>query len=178
MTTKNESCRLWRITCGVLKPVRESCTSTFDPKPHSGARNGLWYWATRLGANPEELARVSLGVLVIVALLAIPAYLTGERAEEIIEDLPGVSDATIEEHEDAATFAFAGVLAVGALALGRLVVHWRAKPAPNWIVIVVLVLSVIVFAMTIRTADLAGRYAIRSSVQTFAPSPEEMRVEG
>ena len=68
----------------------------------------------------------------------------------------GVSKATIEEHEDAATFAFAGVLAVGVAALGGLVFHWRAKPAPNWIVVVVLVLSVIVFAMMIRTANLGG----------------------
>jgi fatty acid desaturase len=104
----------------------------------------------------EELKRVSLGAFVIVALLAIPAYLTGEPAEEVIEHLPGVSKATIEEHEDAATFAFAGVLAVGAAALGGLVFHWRAKPAPNWIVVVVLVLSVIVFAMMIRTANLGG----------------------
>ena len=59
-------------------------------------------------------------------------------------------------HEDAATFAFAGVLAVGVAALGGLVFHWRAKPAPNWIVVVVLVLSVIVFAMMIRTANLGG----------------------
>jgi uncharacterized membrane protein len=111
-------------------------------------------WA--LIQKSEELKRVSLGAFVIVALLAIPAYLTGEPAEEVIEHLPGVSKATIEEHEDAATFAFAGVLAVGVAALGGLVFHWRAKPAPNWIVVVVLVLSVIVFAMMIRTANLGG----------------------
>jgi uncharacterized membrane protein len=130
---------------------------------------GLLGWG--LIQKSEELARVSLGVLVIVALLAIPAYLTGEPAEEIIEDLPGVSEATIEEHEDAATFAFAGVLAVGALALGRLVVHWRAKPAPNWIVIVVLVLSVIVFAMMIRTADLGGQIRHPELRSDFRPQP-------
>ena len=111
-------------------------------------------WA--LIQKSEELKRVSLGAFVIVALLAIPAYLTGEPAEEVIEHLPGISKATIEEHEDAATFAFAGVLAVGVAALGGLVFHWRAKPAPNWIVVVVLVLSVIVFAMMIRTANLGG----------------------
>jgi uncharacterized membrane protein len=127
-------------------------------------------WA--LIQKSEELKRVSLGAFVIVALLAIPAYLTGEPAEEVIEHLSGVSEATIEEHEDAATFAFAGVLAVGAAALGGLVFHWRAKPAPNWIVVVVLVLSVIVFAMMIRTANLGGLIRHPELRSDFRAQPE------
>ena len=130
---------------------------------------GLLGWG--LIQKSEEVKRVSLGVLIIVALLAIPTYLTGEPAEEIIEHLPGVSEATIEEHEDAATFAFAGILAVGALALGGLVLHWRTKPVPNWIVIVVLVLSVIVFAMMIRTADLGGQIRHPELRSDLRPQP-------
>jgi uncharacterized membrane protein len=124
--------------------------------PVLGTAFGMALIAWALVRKSEELKRVSLGVFVIIALLAIPAYLTGEPAEEIVEHLPGVSEASIEEHEDAAKFAFAGVLVLGAAALGGLVIFRRGRPAPTWVAVVALVLSVIVFAMMVRTANLGG----------------------
>ena len=112
---------------------------------------GLVGWA--LLKKSEELKKVSLGVFVIVALLAIPAYLTGEPAEELVEDLPGVSETFIEQHEEAAQVAFAGVLIVGAAALGGLIFFRRGK---NWLSVIVLVLSLIVFVLMARTANLGG----------------------
>jgi uncharacterized membrane protein len=104
----------------------------------------------------EELKKVSLGFFVIIALLAIPAYLTGEPAEELAENLPGVSKASIEQHEEAAQVAFAGVLIVGVAALGGLIFFRHGKPVPNWLAVIVLVLSLIVFALMARTANLGG----------------------
>lgn len=95
--------------------------------PVLGTAFGMALIAWALVRKSEELKRVSLGVFVIIALLAIPAYLTGEPAEEIVEHLPGVSEASIEEHEDAAKFAFAGVLVLGAPALGGLVIFRRGR---------------------------------------------------
>src|SRR5262245_55365047 len=100
---------------------------------------GLVGWA--LIRRSEELKMVSFGVFVIVALLTIPVYLTGEPAEHFIEHIPGVSEEAIEEHEGAATFAFAGVLAVGALSIAGLAFGWRRKSAPKWISVAALVLS-------------------------------------
>jgi hypothetical protein len=113
---------------------------------------GLIGWA--FIRKSEELKTVSLAVFLIVALLTIPVYLTGEPAEHFIEDVPGVSEDAIHEHEDAATFAFAGILAVGAFSLAGLTLFRRSKPI--WITIVVFVLSIIVFAMMVRTANLGG----------------------
>src|SRR5215470_15297757 len=53
----------------------------------------------------EELKRVSLGIFVLTALLALPVYLTGEPAEKVAEHLPGVTEPLIERHENAALFA-------------------------------------------------------------------------
>jgi hypothetical protein len=82
-------------------------------------------WA--LLRKSEELKKKSLGFFIIIALLAIPAYLTGEPAEELVGNLPGVSKASIEQHEEAAQVAFAGVLIVGAAALGGLIFSGAAK---------------------------------------------------
>jgi uncharacterized membrane protein len=124
--------------------------------PVLGTAFGLALLAWALLKRSEELKRVSLGVLVIVALFAIPAYLTGEPAEEAIEHLPGVNEDAIEEHEDAAKFAFAGDLVLGVVALGGLVVFRGSRFAPAWLDILVLVLAVLVFAMMVRTANLGG----------------------
>jgi hypothetical protein len=50
----------------------------------------------------EELKRVSLGVFVLTALLALPVYFTGEPAEEVVEHVPGVAESLIGRHENAA----------------------------------------------------------------------------
>jgi len=83
-------------------------------------------WA--LLRRSEELKKISLGVFIIVALLAIPAYLTGEPAEELVENLPGVSKASIEQHEETAQAAFAGVLIVGVAAPGGLIFPFPVAP--------------------------------------------------
>ncbi len=39
-----------------------------------------------------ELTRVSLAALLVLALVAVAVYLSGEAAEEAVEDLPGVAE--------------------------------------------------------------------------------------
>ncbi|MGA7393380.1 MAG: hypothetical protein WCA06_13520 [Terrimicrobiaceae bacterium] len=146
--------------------------------PVLGTAFGMALIAWALFRKSEELKRVSLGVFVIIALLAVPAYLTGEPAEEVVEHLPGVSEPSIEEHEEAATFAFAGVLVLGAAALGGLIFHWRRKPVPKFVPIIALVLSVIVFAMMVRTANLGGLIRHSELRPDFQAPPGESEKDG
>jgi hypothetical protein len=88
--------------------------------------------------------------------LAIPVYLTGEPAEEIVENLPGVDEAFIEQHEEAALVAFVDILIVGVAALVSLILFGRSRPVPNWLSVIVLVLSVTTFVLMVRTANLGG----------------------
>lgn len=60
--------------------------------------------------------RFGLALLLFTGLTAIPTHLTGEGAEEVVEDRPGVSEALIERHEDAAGFALALAVLGGAVA--------------------------------------------------------------
>jgi hypothetical protein len=69
----------------------------------------------------EDLKRFSLFVLLLTALSVIPVYFTGEPAEKLIEDLPGVNEKNIENHEEAAEVALILTLASGGLALLALV---------------------------------------------------------
>jgi uncharacterized membrane protein len=124
--------------------------------PVLGTAFGLALLAWALLRKNEELRRTSLGFLIIVALLAIPTYLTGQPAEELVENLPGVDKPAIEQHEEAAELAFVGILVVGAAALTGLIFFRRGKSVPNSFSVMILVLSLIVFVLMARTANLGG----------------------
>lgn len=124
--------------------------------PVIGTFAALGLLAFGLVRNSQDLKKAALGILVIAALFAVPVYLSGEPAEEIIEGIPGVSHATIEQHEDAAAVAFTTLLVVGALALGGLV--WRRKQAlPGWLLSLTLAGSIVSAGMMAWTANLGGK---------------------
>lgn len=105
----------------------------------------------------DLLMKTALGALVVVALLSIPAYLTGEPAEEIVERLPGVQENAIEPHEEAAEGAFLSVLVAGILALAGLLCFRKGRLMPRWFAGLVLILSLVSGVLMGRTAYLGGK---------------------
>lgn len=105
----------------------------------------------------DELKRVSLGGLVLVSLLTIPAYLTGEPAEKVVEHLPGVSEALIEPHEKAAFIAFLVLLVTGAVSLIGLIWSRRRTVLPGAVVTVALLLTAVTAGLMAYTANLGGQ---------------------
>jgi uncharacterized membrane protein len=61
--------------------------------------------------------QTALAVFVFSALLAVPAFLTGEEAEEIVERIPGVNETIIEEHEESASIYIWIIGSLGVLSL-------------------------------------------------------------
>lgn len=59
-------------------------------------------------------------LLVVASVAALPAYLSGEGAEESVEHRPGVAKSLIERHESAAAQALGVTLAAGLLAAAAL----------------------------------------------------------
>lgn len=70
-----------------------------------------------LRVHNEGLKRFSLFVLILTSLSVLPAYLTGEPAEETIEHLPGVSEQLIEAHEEAAEVSLVVTVITGVVAV-------------------------------------------------------------
>jgi hypothetical protein len=63
------------------------------------------------------IQQTALGVFVFSALCAIPVYLTGEGAEEVVEKMPGVTESLIENHEDLGKNFMIVISALGLLSL-------------------------------------------------------------
>jgi len=104
-----------------------------------------------------ELRKAGLAWLVVAAITGGGAYFSGEPAEIVVEDLPGVSKPAIEEHEEAAMLAAVATGAAGALALGALVIARGPVPAPAWIFVVTVAVGLLAAALMVRTANLGGR---------------------
>ena len=69
----------------------------------------------------SEVIRLGLAAAILVALLSIPAYLTGDPAEDRLRELDrSVDRQLIHDHEEKAEVGFIAVLVTGAIAIGAL----------------------------------------------------------
>lgn len=103
----------------------------------------------------HEVRMTGLGLLLLAGLLAIPVYLTGEPAEEVAEGLQ-ISHDIIHEHEEAAELTFIGLEILGAAALAALLIGARRKSVGTGVAGGVLLLSLVVGGLIVRTANLGG----------------------
>jgi len=96
-------------------------------------------------------------ILVVMAIIAVPVYLTGEPAEEAVENLTGISKAIMELHEEAAGIAIWLMSITGILALTAVIFKWKNHRASGTIFTITFVVSVICFAAMARTGYYGGQ---------------------
>ena len=104
----------------------------------------------------DTLAKTALSILLAAGLLTIPVFFTGEGAEEVVEKLPGVSEAIIEKHEDFAKITLALVSVSGLLALIGLVAYAFGRFV-TMVKVLALILSVVSAGAMAQTAHLGGQ---------------------
>lgn len=126
----------------------------------------------------DAVVRVALWALVVAGAAGIATYLSGEPAEEVVEELAGVSEALIERHEEAAAWATGGSVLAGLIALFVLGLH-RARPVGRGAAAAVLVVGLGAAGLMGWTAHLGGQVRhseIRSGFvagETTAPGERE-----
>lgn len=103
----------------------------------------------------DVLARAGLWALVVSAAAGVPVYLSGEGAEDVVEEL-GVADAVIEAHEEAALLALVALLVLGAVAASALWLYRRRAEVPRKLVIGLWVLSLGAGLLVARAANRGG----------------------
>lgn len=95
--------------------------------PILGTLFGLLILAGGFILKNDGVKRTALGLFVLSGILAIPAYLTGEGAEEMVENLPGVTENLIEAHEDMANIFLWMVGALGVFSLATFYADIKSK---------------------------------------------------
>lgn len=124
--------------------------------PTIGYIIGGGLFALALVTKSDDLKRASLVVLLGIALIAIPTYISGNGAQDGIKSLPGISRSLIEEHEGAAMVGIAFMEFTGAFAWLGLWQFRRLARIPDWNLAVILVLTVVSLGLMIRASNLGG----------------------
>lgn len=104
----------------------------------------------------DTLTKTALWILLAAGIFTLPVYFTGEGTEEVVEGLPGVSEAIIERHEEFAKATLVLVSASGLLALAGMVAYAFGKFLMVIKVLTLLLAFVSAGAMA-QTAHLGGQ---------------------
>lgn len=104
----------------------------------------------------ETLTQAGLVAVLAAAIMCIPAQLTGEGAEEVIEDRLNISHHLIHEHEEAAEIGFVAMEITGALALFGLLLLGRRSPKTTLVAGLTLAGAVVSFGLLARAGNLGG----------------------
>jgi len=133
--------------------------------PTVGFAVGVGLLVFGLLVRSSQLQVASLVVMVGVALMAIPVYVTGNGAElqicgtlapEVACEDPGISRTLIDMHQSAAFVAYVLLVLVGGLAWLGLWQYRRLRRIPGWSTAAVLALSLVAFGAAARAAAIGG----------------------
>ncbi len=125
--------------------------------PVIGAVVGVAIFILAALAKSEPVKRAMLGLLFVLAVVALVVYFTGTRAEDPAEKLSGVSEKLVDAHQEAALLA---LIVVGVLGLVALVALARSRGGggvEGWASAAVVVIGLAACVLLARTAELGGR---------------------
>jgi uncharacterized membrane protein len=111
--------------------------------PIIGIIIGMIVLGVGIATKSASSKRIGSFILVGSAIFSFPSFASGEGAEEIVENLPGVSENLIERHEELAEQFMGFVWAIILLGILTLLSEWKMKKFTQWIYICLFVVSVL-----------------------------------
>jgi uncharacterized membrane protein len=121
----------------------------------------------------EHLTHAGLEALYVVALLTLPAYISGAGAYRELRNAPGVSDIAVRLHQDVALWGFIWIELAGFVAWLALWQTRRHGRAPRSVIAASTLLLIVSIVIMGRAGNLGGEIRhpeIRAVAQTEADS--------
>lgn len=136
--------------------------------PTIGFSLGIGLLAASFVRGSEDLRRASYVVFFGVALVAIPAYLSGNAAHYILQTEPDLAQEVVTAHQNAAMLALIPMEVAGFIGWLAL---WRFR---RWYQPAVLALSIVAFALMARAANIGGQIRhpeiLEAGASAYAPA--------
>jgi hypothetical protein len=151
----------------------------FNHLPIVGSLIGLLILAAGIFLKQGLVRKTAFAVLIFSALVTLPAFFTGEGAEEIVEKLPGISHNLIHEHEEAAELALWLSEALGILALIAFYLEHIQHKLSGMANLFTLIFSIGTFASFAKTGNTGGEihHPEISNVVTNANSDSTQKIQ-
>lgn len=126
--------------------------------PIIGTAISIFVLLTGILKKSDDVKKTAILILILTAFVTIPVYLTGDKAQEMIEgNYDDVEESYIEPHEDLALYSFIAMDIAGAIGLLSLLMYRKPKILPNSFTYFILAVLLIVNGMMAYTANLGGK---------------------
>lgn len=110
--------------------------------PIVGVLIGILILITGFILKRTEVKLTALGVFVFSAIASAFAFYTGEGAEEVVENIAGISKTLIHEHEELAESFFTLTLIMGAIALIAFIAEIKKSKFSKYLIILVFLIAI------------------------------------
>ena len=95
----------------------------------------------------DQIKQTALGINIFSAITSIFAYFSGEKAEDVVEEIKGISETLIHTHEEYAELFFTLSLILGALSLITLYLSVKTNKYAKFGYFIVLALSLVLIVI-------------------------------
>src|SRR6266550_580739 len=139
--------------------------------PTVGMIVGFGIFLLALMKKSADLRRGGLAVLFMIALIALPTYMTGYSAAKALKGAPGVSQELIDIHQRSALFALIFMEATGIVAWYGLWQSRRNVSAGTRNTAAVLILAAVTIGLMAGAANIGGEIRHPEILSSPAPTP-------
>ncbi|MFA9212555.1 MAG: hypothetical protein ACEQSR_01745 [Candidatus Methylacidiphilales bacterium] len=130
-----------------------------------------------IGVRSNQTKIAAYYIFVLSSIGAGIAYFTGEAAEETVENIQGVMEATIKQHEEFALFALISLIILGVASIIGLFITFKKLPYLRTVAFIILFLSLISFLLVARTGYLGGQIRHTETVNSASLQSENLENE-
>ena len=104
-----------------------------------------------------EIQKVALTTFILMAILTIPVFITGEESEETVEHIAGISEQLIENHEELAEKAIWLMGLLGGISLISFYAIIKNLSFAKTTTLITLVVSLATFGLFAQVGNLGGQ---------------------
>lgn len=132
-----------------------------------------------LGKESRPTREIAYLILMLAGAGAILSNISGENAEHMAENIPGILESAIEEHEESVGMVLWTLISCALASIAGLWAAWKKPDFEKRLAVLALGLSLLGFAAVARTAWLGGkiRHTEISGKSTQNPGSELLEKE-
>ena len=148
--------------------------------PVTGMMFAIVFMLIAVVTRNKIMVKTSLWIILIIAILTIPVFISGASAQEMMAGWPEISPEAVHLHMKAAQQAFVAMLVLGAAAAASLMLYRKQKSLSGMFLATLLLVTIIATVMLAGAANKGGEIRhpeIRPGVSTPAEIDRNLPVD-
>lgn len=128
----------------------------FNHFPIIGSLFGFCFFIFGVFFKNSSIKNAGLIIFLVISIITIPAYFSGEGTEDYVENIPGIVNGIIHDHEELAEIAFLMMSGLGLLSAIALI-PFKNKAYRGYLTFLISLLSLITVITMIIVGSAGGK---------------------